>query len=136
MSGKVFVDTNILVYAYDSENKTKQHRAREALLKLEEAGSGVISMQVIQEFYVTVTKKLGMQPLKAKQIIASFNNFEVVSIDIDLIKEAIDIGVLNQVSFWDALVIACAQSAGCSKIWTEDLTHSQAFKSVHIEHIL
>ncbi len=136
MTSKVFVDTNILVYAYDTQNKIKQRKVRGLLLGLEDSGQGVISTQIVQEFYVTVTKKLMLPPLRAKQIISAFDCFEIVEIKSPMIDDAIDISIVNQISFWDALVIASAQSAGCSKVWTEDLTHNQAFKSVRVEHIL
>ncbi len=133
---RIFIDTNILVYTADKYDLKKQRLCREALSQLEDNGTGVISTQVVQEFYVTLTRKLGMPPLAAKHIIDSFDNFEVVQIDLALIKEAIDCSILNQISFWDALVVVCAQNSKCDKIWTEDLTHHQAFKNVRVENIL
>ena len=132
---KVFIDTNILIYSYDSAGLEKQKKSREMLLELEENGIGVISTQIIQEFYVCAVKKLSMPPILAKQIIAKFDNFEVVTIDHALINDAVDCSILNQMSFWDALVVVSAHSAKCEKLWTEDLNHGQIIKDVKVENI-
>jgi len=132
---KVFIDTNILIYMYDSADIDKQKRSREKLLELEEAGIGVISTQVIQEFYVAAVKKLSMNPITAKQIISKFDNFEVVTIDHALINDAVDCSILNQMSFWDALVITSANHVKCDRLWSEDLSHGQVIKNVKIENI-
>ena len=132
---KVFIDTNMLVYAYDDANKEKQKKIRLKLLELQEAGTGVISTQILTEFYVCVVKKLGMDPIIAKQIIAKLAQFEVVQLNPNLINDATDCSILNQISLWDALVIMCAQHANCSCVWTEDLNHGQIIKNVKIENI-
>ncbi len=132
---KVFIDTNVLIYSYDSGNIEKQKKSREKLLELEETGFGVISTQIIQEFYVCAVKKLSMAPILAKQIVAKFDNFEVVTIDPALINDAIDCSILNQISFWDALIIISAHSAKCERLWTEDLSHGQIIKNVKVDNI-
>jgi predicted nucleic acid-binding protein len=132
---KVFIDTNVLVYSFDGSHKDKQKRSRQRLLELEEKGRGVISTQVIQEFYVCAVRKLAMDPIVAKQIVARFDNFEVVNVDHALINEAVDCSILNQLSFWDALVVVCAHHAKCEKLWTEDLSHGQTIKNIKIENI-
>ena len=132
---KVFVDTNILIYAADFNERSKQHKAREALLKLKKEGTGVISIQVAGEFYVASIKKLGFRPLEAKHILGTLDYLEVVPIEFNLIKEAIDISILNQLSYWDGLIVAAAQEAGCDTILSEDFSHQQTFKTVKIENI-
>jgi predicted nucleic acid-binding protein len=132
---KVFVDTNVLIYAFDPLDTNKRRISRERLSELANAGSGVISTQVLQEFYVIAVKKLLMKPLAAKQIIATFHGFEVVNINTDLINEAIDCGILNQLSFWDALIVVSANQARCSLLLTEDLSHGQVIKNLRIENI-
>ena len=132
---KVFLDTNILVYAIDRHDLKKQRLSRQALGTLNEDYSGVISTQVVQEFYVTAVNKLGLKPLEAKHIISNFENLEIVQVEMEHIKEAIDCSILNQVSFWDALIIVCAQHAKCETLWSEDLSHSQVFKTVKVENI-
>jgi len=132
---KVFIDTNVLIYSYDNSQKEKQKISRKRLSDLEDAGNGVISTQIIQEFYVAAIKKLKMDPILAKQIVAKFDNFEVMTVDQILINEAIDCSILNQMSFWDGLVIVAAHYAKCEKVWTEDLNDGQIIKNIKVENI-
>lgn len=129
---KVFIDTNILVYALDRFNEAKQKRCRDLLRGLNTVGRGVISTQVMQEFYVTATKKLGMDPLHAKDLLNAFERFEVVTVTPEIIKQAIDSSILNRLSFWDALIVAAAESANCDKIWTENLNEGQIIRGVRV----
>ena len=131
---KVFIDTNVLVYAVDTHDRRKQKLSRQALEEIESGSDGVISTQVMQEFYVAATKKLDIEPAVAKKILHSFENFEIVIVDPPLIKEAIDCSMIHQISFWDALVIVCADSAKCAKVWTEDLNHGQVINGVRVEN--
>lgn len=133
---KVFVDTNVLVYALDPQSHKRQQKCREVLRKLSREGQGVISTQVLQEFYVASVKKLGVAPLIAKGMMDFFENFEVIQVSPDLIKKAIDCHILNQISFWDALIVVSAESAQCEKIWTEDLNPGQTIHGVLIENPL
>ena len=133
---KVFIDTNILVYAVDNCNLKKRNKARDILKETVKSNSFVISTQVLQEFYVIGTTKLKIDPILAKNILHTFENIEIVSIDIFLIKEAIDTSVLNKISFWDALIIVSAENAKCEKIYTEDLNHGQIIRGVKIENPL
>jgi predicted nucleic acid-binding protein len=131
---KVFIDTNILVYALDSFDPAKQKRCRNILRRVNADPKGVISTQVMQEFYVTATGKLGTDPLIAKDLLNAFERFEVVIVTPEIIKEAIDIRILNRLSFWDALIVAAAQSARCDRIWTEDLNDGQIIRGVQVEN--
>jgi predicted nucleic acid-binding protein len=99
-----------------------------------ENDSPVISTQILQEFYVASTSKLGVDALLAKSIVHSFENMEVVQVDPLLIGEAIDVSILNQISFWDALVIAAAESAKCSILYSENLNRGQIIRGVRIEN--
>ena len=136
MSGKVFLDSNILVYAQDAGSADKQRRSRELIARLAESGDGVISTQVMQEFFVSVTRKLGVQPLAAKAILKTFGVFEIITAGPELIHEGIDCAVLNAISFWDALILAAAASAGCSTLCTEDLNHGQIIMGVKVQNPL
>lgn len=131
---KTFIDTNILVYAMDKADPVKQQKARFLLHSLQENQSGVISTQVLQEFYVISTKKLGLDPLLVKSILSSLTNYETVMVSPEIIESAIDCCILNQISFWDALIIACAESACCEKAWSEDLNHGQLIRGVKVEN--
>jgi len=133
---KVFIDTNILVYAYDEADKRKQRKARQVIEKSQEEGNGVISTQVMQEFFVSATRKLGMDALFAKGVLDSFEGFETVVISPSLIYSAVDYQVLSKLSFWDALIIAAAEISKCGTIWTEDLNPGQLVRGVRIENPL
>jgi len=97
---------------------------------------GVISTQVLQEFYVAATKKLAADPLAVKDILHSFRRFETVVITPEIIKEAIDCSLISRLSFWDSLIVVAAESAPCEKIWTEDLNDGQIIRGVRIENPL
>jgi len=131
---RVFLDTNILVYTVDKHNLAKRDACRGRLRQLEETGHGVISTQVMQEFYVAATGKLGVDPLIAKSLLRNFENYEIVLIDPALIQEAIDCRALYKVSFWDALIVVSAKRAACERIWTEDLNDGQTIEGVLIEN--
>lgn len=129
---KTFIDTNVFIYSLDQAEPAKQTRARALLKSLQERSYGVVSTQVFQEFYVVSTSKLGVEPHLAKKIINSLANFETVTINLPLIKQAIDICVADNITFWDALIVSAASAAQCKTIWTEDLNHGQLIKGVKI----
>ncbi len=129
---KAFLDTNILVYACDLDEPEKREKARRLLQTHGPGNDFCISTQVVQEFYVTATRKLDIDPLKAKDILHSFRHIETTMVDLEDINRAIDGNILWQVSFWDALIIATAQKLRCDILYTEDLNHGQAFDSVRI----
>lgn len=131
---KTFVDTNILAYAFDNHSPKKRDQCRFLLKTLEQKAEGVLSTQILQEFYVVATKKLGASPIIVKQTLQALEAFETIVIDPILIREAIDCHVLNQISFWDALVVVSAEKAKCEKIWTEDLNTGQSINGVLIEN--
>jgi predicted nucleic acid-binding protein len=132
---KIFIDTNILVYAMDQADPQKKKQSRFVLQELrEESDIGVISTQILQEFYVTATKKLKLDPILVKSILRSLENYEVVVINQDLIESAVDCSILNRVSFWDALVVVSAESSCCDKILSEDLNDGQLIRGVKIEN--
>jgi len=134
MTAKVFLDANILVYAQDIASPDKQKRSRELIARLSGSGSGVISTQVMQEFFVVATRKLGVPPLAAKAVLKTFSVFETVVVGPALIREAIDCSILNGISFWDSLIVAAAASAGCNVLYTEDLNASQIIMGVKVQN--
>ena len=131
---KVFGDTNILVYSMDVHELARMKKSRAMLKRLKKEMYGVISTQVLQEFYVTATKKLLADPIIVKDIIRSFENFEVVTITPAIIEDAIDCSILNRISFWDALIVSAAEWAKCAVLWTEDLNPGQVIRGVKIEN--
>jgi len=136
MMSKIFIDTNILIYSMDRFNPEKQKQSRRKLKTFNKDVKGVISTQVLQEFYVAATRKLNADPLIVKDIINSFGKFETVLIHPEIIKEAIDCSIINRLSFWDALIVTAAESAHCDKLWTEDLNSGQVIRGVRIENPL
>jgi predicted nucleic acid-binding protein len=133
---KVFLDTNILVYSLDQADAAKKTKCRGLIRSLTVESKGVISTQVMQEFYVAATGKLGADPLLTKDILRSLERFETVVVSPSLIKDAIDCSIINRLSFWDALIIVSAESARCEILWTEDLNHGQIIRGVRIENPL
>ena len=134
MSGKIFLDSNILAYAQDKGAPKKQRRSRQVIAELGGSGSGVISTQVMQEFYVAATRKLGIEALAAKNVLKTFSIFEIVLITPELIQDAIDCSILYVVSFWDALVVAAAAAARCTILYSEDLNSGQAILGVNVQN--
>ena len=134
MSDKIFIDTNLLLYSLDSFDQDRKKHSRSILKIISDKYTGVISTQVMQEFYVAATKKLNADPVIIKGILTQLTNFEIISISPELVFSAIDCSILNRLSFWDALIIASAASAKCKEVWTEDLNHDQIILGVRIKN--
>jgi predicted nucleic acid-binding protein len=129
-----FVDTNILLYAEDRDAKSKHAVARDLILKLWDDRKGVISVQVLQEFYVNATRKL-KKPLtnpKALEIVEEYLTWTVVENTSRLLTSAIRLHTKAQLSFWDAMVVQAAIEAGCELLYSEDLNDGQRFGSLVI----
>lgn len=133
-AAKVFLDANVLVYAHDANAGGKRETSRDWLARLGRSGDGVISTQVLQEFFVATTRKLAVPPLAAKAVMKTFQVFEIVQVSPALIGEAIDCSVLNQLSFWDSLILTAAASAGCTTLLTEDMNPGQTALGVKIHN--
>lgn len=128
-----FLDTNVVVYADDHDAGAKRTRARELLADALASGEGVISTQVLQEFFVTVTRKLNVDPAIARRKVEILAEMDVVLIDRELILGAIDLHRLHSLSLWDALVVRAAAVAGCGVLLSEDLQDGQVIDGVRIE---
>ena len=131
---KAFVDTNVLVYAYDRAAGVKRDRARDLLEALWNEGRGVLSTQVLQEFYVNVRRKTRppVSQKEARALVADYLVWDPVVNDGATVLEAIDVGHRHQLSLWDALVVVAAQGSGASVLYSEDLNHGQRFGSVQV----
>lgn len=131
-----FVDTNVLVYAHDKTDPVKQAVAQAALEQLWSQRSGVLSTQILQEFYVVATarQKLAMTPGEAREIVELYSTWPVVLIEPPLILTASRLHEQQSMSFWDALVVEAASVAGAGRLLTEDLTHGQEIQGVRIEN--
>ena len=129
---KVFLDTNVLAYACDADQPAKRDKARDLLKSIPRNVPPCVSTQVLQEFFVTVTRKMGVEPMLAKRIIHSFRHMETVLIDPEDISRAIDGSVIWQVSFWDALIVTSARKAHCTVLYSEDLNDGQAYDTIRV----
>lgn len=130
-----FVDTNVLVYAYDRSDVRKQAIAQSILDGLWDDRTGRLSTQILQELYVVVTsrQKLAMSPADARGLVAAYAEWPIVVIEPSLILTASRLAESRQLSFWDALVIEAARVAGADRLVTEDLQDGQDFDGVRVE---
>ena len=136
MPGKAFVDTNVLVYAHDSETPEKKIKAQALLFDGLRHNSAAISAQVLSEFFVTITRKVKRpmpEPQAAKEI-SLLANLEVVDIDVQLIQRAIAIKQRWQLGYWDGLIVAAAERAHCHTLYSEDLSDGQSYGEVTVRN--
>ena len=135
MTGKTFVDTNILIYAHDSAAGEKHLIARDRLKELWTDASGAVSPQVLQEFYVNVRRKLA-KPLTNEQARNLAGSYSVWCTEATYaeIRTAFRIEDETHISFWDALICASALKAGAERILSEDLNHGQKIAGILIEN--
>ncbi len=134
MSDKTFVDTNILVYAHDLDSGKKHEIAQKAIINLWDTGTGVISTQVLQEFYVTLTKKVPV-PLKKSLVRRILNNYLAWDVAVnngETILQAIEIEENYHISFWDAMIVSAAYFKNAAVILTEDLNEGQQIEGITI----
>ncbi|MQL53657.1 PIN domain-containing protein [Desulfofundulus thermobenzoicus] len=129
-----FVDTNILVYAHDKSAGEKHVRAKALVAGLWDNRCGCLSVQVLQEFYVTVTQKVDrlLAFEEASRIIANLAHWHVHAPLAADVLEAIKIQQRYRLSFWDAMIIRSAQALGCGILWTEDLNQGQVYEEIKV----
>ena len=132
MSVRSFFDTNIVVYADDDDTPAKQRRARDLVYEHWRGGSGVVSLQVLQEYFVTVTRKLKLDARKARRKVELLSEFDVVAPEVADILAAIDLHRLHGFSFWDALILRAAKQSGCRVLFSEDFQPSREVDGVQI----
>ena len=134
MSDKYFVDTNILMYAHDTSTGAKHERAKALIAELWRDRTGVVSTQVLQELCVNLRRKAG-RPIDVKttrEIVADYLTWQVVVNSGESILGALDLEERYQISFWDALVVQSAQTAGADVLYSEDLSDSQHYGSIRV----
>jgi predicted nucleic acid-binding protein len=136
MKDRSFLDTNILVYAYDRHAPRKQKTAQALLTEAIEHESAVLSVQVLGEFFNVVTRliKQPMTPEEAHNAVFLFSHLPVQDIDLDLVNRAIDTHKSYRISYWDALIVAAAERAQCKRILTEDLSDGQTYHGVIVSN--
>lgn len=130
-ASRSFVDTNVFTYTFDDSEPTKQERARALLRDTPEI---VVSTQVLQELYVSLTK--GRLPIttkaKAEAAVRTLSDYVVVQVDVPLILSAVGICGRDQISFWDALIVSAAAHANCDSLLSEDLNNGQIIEGVRV----
>jgi predicted nucleic acid-binding protein len=136
MSGRVFFDTNVLVYLFDEDSPAKQVRAKEVFNEHARVGHIVLSPQVLQEFYVTVTRKLSrpVSPEAALATVTHFSSFSLVPVDGATVIRAVRLHQSAIVSLWDALIIQAALEGNCTKLLSEDMQDKRTFGTLVIEN--
>lgn len=134
MSAEVFVDTNVLVYARDTTEPDKQERAAAWIERLWRRQTGRLSVQILQEYYVTVTDKLdpGLDAERARADVRALQAWQPLAIDADVLELAWSIQDRYGLSWWDAQVVAAAGRSGCALLLSEDLQHGQQIAGIEV----
>jgi predicted nucleic acid-binding protein len=130
---RVFIDTNVLVYLFDSRQQVKQRTAAEVLRQFPRP---VVSTQVLGEFYVTVTRKFAkpMNPVQAIAAVDRIRGWQIVPVDEEVVSTALHLTQQYQMSYWDAQIAASAARAGCQILLTEDLSGPGVIMGVRREN--
>ncbi|PYS06499.1 MAG: PIN domain nuclease [Acidobacteria bacterium] len=133
---KSFVDSNVVVYLFDQDSPKKKAAAQRILQTEASVGNILLSTQVLQEFYVTVSRKLAkpLKPETALEAVTRFSAFPLVIVDMPLILSAIRRSQKDSISFWDSLAIDAALKGGAQRLWSEDLQHGRMVNGMRIEN--
>lgn len=131
---KYFFDTNVLVYLFDGDAPEKRKRSRRLFEEHADAGNIILSTQVLQEFYVTVTRKLArpMDTGAALEAVSSFAELPIVQVDIKLVLAAIHRSRESKFSFWNGLIIQAAIEGHATTLYSEDLQHGQLIEELRV----
>ncbi|TAK34307.1 MAG: PIN domain-containing protein [Chloroflexota bacterium] len=131
-----FCDTKVIVYAYDLSAGAKRTQSLKLLRHLWKSGDGALSMQVLQETFVTLTRKAvpPLAPLDARAIVSDLSTWKVIEPGRQDILDAIDGALRWRVSFWDAMVLTAARKADAAVIWSEDLGDGQRYDGIVVRN--
>jgi predicted nucleic acid-binding protein len=132
MAARSFFDTNVIIYGDDKSEPAKQRRALALLAEHRRAGTGVVSLQVLQEYFVAVTRKLHVEPSVARRKVELLAELEVAVPQLSDVLAAIDLHRLHGFSFWDALILQMAQQAGCRFLFSEDFQNVRQFDGIQV----
>lgn len=136
MADRAFLDTNVLVCMYDRGAPAKRATARQLVRSGIERGTLVISVQVLGEFFTTMTRRIP-NPLSAEEAEQEVNQIAVLpvlGIDTALVRRGIYTHKRYGLAYWDALVVATAERAGCTRIFSEDLNPGQSYNGIVVEN--
>jgi len=136
MSDRAFVDTNVLMYAHDRSAGAKHDRAKALVEDLWRSRSGVVSTQVLQELCVNLQRKTArpLDPREIRHIVSDYLTWHVVENGGEAILGALELQERHRVSFWDALIVHAALTAGASTLYTEDLSDGQRYGEVRVRN--
>ena len=128
MNGREFIDTNVLIYADDARDPRKRDRARDLIRRLQRQRRGVLSMQILQEYFAAATRKLGMSSEDARRRVELYSRFDVVTLNPADLLAAIDLHRLHNLSIWDSLVVRAALNGSCATLHTADMQSGYAIE--------
>lgn len=132
MTGRYFVDSNVLVYADDRSAGPKRERARELIREVMRTRKGVLSLQVLQEYFAVATRKLGISAAAARRRVELLGGLDVVILRVEDLLAAIDLHRLHGFSIWDALVVRAALNAGCRILYSEDFQEGRRIDGLQV----
>ena len=132
MTARSFFDTNVIIYGDDKSEPAKRQRALALLAEHRRAGTGVVSLQVLQEYFVTVTRKMHVEPTVARRKVELLAEFEVAIPQLSDVLAAIDLHRLHGLSFWDALILRMAQEAGCKILFSENFQDARQVEGIQV----
>ena len=131
-----FIDTNVVVYVYDTDDAVKRQRARALISELGAARRAALSIQVLQETYAALTRKR-VPPLPADVALVAIRRLSAFATHrphgADVV-DAAELSIGSRISFWDGMLVTSASRMGCDVLWTEDLTHGQVIAGVEIRN--
>lgn len=132
MSARSFLDTNVLVYTDDEDSPDKQAAALDLVARLRREGRGVVSTQVLQEYFVAATGELGVEPTVARRKAELFSRLDLQIVELVDVLAATDLHIVHGLSYWDNLIVSSAKRAGCSVLYTEDLDTGATLSGLEI----
>lgn len=132
LGSRCFIDTNVLIYTDDADSPRKRDAAVALLETLGRTGRAVLSIQVLQEYFAVSTRKLGLDAAVAQRRMELFATFEVVIPSVELLMAAVNLHRLQQVAFWDALIVQAAAISGCDTLLTEDFQANRMISGVRV----
>jgi predicted nucleic acid-binding protein len=134
MSGIAFVDSNVLIYAHDRDAGSKRELARALCSQLWTEHAGVLSVQVLQEFFVTVTRKLKtpIARAQAREVVRTYAPWVISPTTPETVLRATELSETAGIDFWDALIVAAAEQSGAETLYSEDLNDGQLIAGVRV----
>jgi predicted nucleic acid-binding protein len=136
MTDNIFVDTNVLLYWRDASEPRKQVIAAAKLAELWETHAGRLSVQVLNEYFVNVTRKLdpGLSPEEAWDDVEALSAWDPLPIDMPILTRTFAVQRRYQLSWWDSMIVAAAEAAGCTRILSEDLSNDTSYFGITVEN--